>query len=287
MTQFIFLLIFLSMLLDRYVYVRRMKKSNKKTKVLYFSTLVLIYTSMAATRLFHIAEMSDLLWLMFAFFIQGFSKIAYFLVSVWGYLCPRYNNRGGIFDTFGILAALIVLFVISWGSLYVRNHPRIEYVEVQSARLPEAFDGYKIAFFSDLHVGSLPENNKLIEKLVQTLNSSGADMVAFGGDLVNIVPEELDSTRVSLLSSIEPEVYSVLGNHDLGIYRKDPTGQDTEAKVTERMIALQQAMGWTLLENQTTYLYKGGDSISLTGVIFPEVGMNSAKDACKKPGTYL
>lgn len=278
MLYFIFFLIFVCLLLDRYVYVRRLKKSNTIVKALYFSLVTIIYLSLGLVMFFRWIPMSDLLWLMFAFLIQAFSKLAYFLVSVWGYLRPRFNNRGGIFDGLGMLAAWGVILVMAWGTFYVRNTPRIEELVVESDRLPESFDGFKIAFFTDLHVGSLPDNNKLVTKLVENLNNLQADLVLFGGDLVNVLPEEVDESKAELLSKIEAKhgVYSVLGNHDLGIYTsKENSAKDID-RIVDRMLVLQKNMGWKMLENQTIYLNRGADSIALSGIIFPSMGKNSA-----------
>ncbi len=277
MLYFIFFLIFVSALLDRYVYLRELRYWRRITQIIYFSCTTIVCVSLALVCLFQWIPVSELLWLMLAFITQGIAKFVYFLISVWGYLMPRYNNRNGVFDRLAQLGVCVVILVLAWGTFYVRNTPRVVELELQSSRVSEAFDGFKIAFFTDLHVGSLPENNKLIAKLVSRLNAAQVDVVLFGGDLVNVLPEEIDDSKADLLSKIASKegLYWVLGNHDLGIYSKEKSVEGLDS-IVMRMRSRQQSMGWQLLENQTTYFKRGEDSISLSGITFPSMGKNSA-----------
>lgn len=278
MSRLFLLLIFVSLLLDAYIYVRHLRFMCRTVRVAYFAVMALVYMIMAAVRLFDLGDIINTMPVVFVFFLQAFPKITYFILSVWGYLVPKLNNRRGIFDSIAMICAAAVMASMLWGTLYVRHNPRVEELEFESSRLPEAFDGFKVVFFTDLHVGSLPDNNKLIMKLVETINDYDADIVGFGGDLVNHLPEEVDEGKTELLSQIRAKygVYSVLGNHDLGMYGRGSEGGDTPAKVVDRMRDKQKEMGWILLENQTLYIGVDGDSISVSGVTFPAIGMNSA-----------
>jgi uncharacterized protein len=83
-------------------------------------------------------------------------------------------------------------------------------------RLPAAFDGYTIAFLSDLHLGLL-NRESFINRAIAAANQSGADLIACGGDYVHEWPpaREIDNAWRMLRQLQAPDgVIAVLGNHD-------------------------------------------------------------------------
>ncbi len=148
---------------------------------------------------------------------------------------------------------------------------RIERVTLSSDRLPATFDGFRIALFSDLHVGTLPDRKRMLHKLVDTLNSLDADIVINCGDLVNYNADELDSDLVQELSRIESRhgVFAVAGNHDTGIYLRDTSALSREDSF-HCVIEKQEEMGWKPLIDQTTCIGIGSDTIAITGLSFPK-----------------
>lgn len=148
---------------------------------------------------------------------------------------------------------------------------RVERVTVASERLPEAFDGYRVAFFSDVHTGLLAGGDRQLERLVAQLNAVQADLVICGGDLVNNDYRELDSAAVAILSRIEARdgVMGVLGNHDLGIYMRDTVSVSREENI-RRIVAAERAMGWRVLRDSTCCIVRGADTLAVTGLEYPE-----------------
>ena len=165
-----------------------------------------------------------------------------------------------------VLAGLLTLFLL-WGTSLGRTRIRVNRVEICSDRIPEAFDGFRFAQFSDAHVGTLVRPERELTRLADTINALHPDAVFFTGDLVNIRSSELNERTMALLQRIEGPVWSVTGNHDVGTYIRDSIrfpARDEAQRVVER----QRAMGWCVLEDTTVYLHRGADSISLTGISF-------------------
>lgn len=169
----------------------------------------------------------------------------------------------------GAVAAAAVAGVLIYGAAYGRKELTITEVEVYSPRLPQSFDGFRAAIFSDLHIGSLVDAEREIGRLVAAVNSLDADAVFFCGDLINIRHTELDSARMAWLGAIRSRcgIYSVTGNHDTGFYVVDSLALPP-AENRRRLLEKELAMGWQPLEGRSVYIRRGGDSISVTGIPF-------------------
>lgn len=216
-------------------------------------------------------SMRTILWAFFLFFISFFPKFVYLLFSALGGLvCLIRRKRTKVFSRIGMVAALVLFCIMLWSATVGRNRIIIEHVTIESDKIPAAFDGYKIALFTDLHVGNEPANNRFIRNLVKRINSEHPDLVVNAGDLINIQVNELNEQVVSILSSIRATdgVCSVFGNHDLGIYMNRHSSL-TPAENTRQLAEKQRKMGWTVLDNETIYIHRGNDSLSITGVNFP------------------
>ncbi len=167
----------------------------------------------------------------------------------------------------GYVAAMLTALSLVWGAAVGRKALYTNEVAICSERLPAAFDGYRIAHFSDLHLGMLVDTEEEVGALVAQINAAHPDLVCFTGDLVNIRCTELDSLAAALLMQIEAPVVSVLGNHDVGTYIRDSVALPAEVSRRE-LVRRQQAMGWRVLENSSCYLRRDGDSITLSGISF-------------------
>lgn len=167
----------------------------------------------------------------------------------------------------GVAVAALAVGTLLYGAIWGRCALRTEEVEVCSSRLPASFDGLRIAFFSDLHLGALVDTKREVGRLVERINSLDPDLVFFGGDLVNIRHSELDETATRLLRGIQKPVYAVIGNHDVGTYIGDSVALPYAVSY-ERLVAQERAMGWTVLRDTTLYIKRGTDSISLSGFAY-------------------
>lgn len=197
------------------------------------------------------------MWLMWTFQLLVAPRFVYYLFHHFHH--PRA----------GWVAAAVVVGLLLWGTTCGRTRYVIREVEVRSERLPDAFDGMRIAQFSDLHIGTLIHPQQEMERLVRTINTLHPDLIIFNGDLINIRYTELDSAAMGILAGLQAPlgVVSNLGNHDTGVYIKDSLSLPVEVN-TDSLCARQRRMGWRLPDNATEYLVRGGDTISLTGLSF-------------------
>lgn len=163
----------------------------------------------------------------------------------------------------------VALFI--HGMAATRTAYDVRHVILRSDRLPEAFDGYRIVHLSDLHVGSLVRLQKEVAEVVDICNAQEADMVVFSGDLINVRHDELSPEIMNLLGSLRAEdgVFAVTGNHDRGVYVRD-TLTITTAFTTSVVMHAEREAGWHVLDDSSTYIHRGEDSIALTGISFSE-----------------
>ena len=161
----------------------------------------------------------------------------------------------------GLLSLMLPPLVIAYGSVIGRNCFEIKKVYIEFADLPESFDGYRIIHISDLHARSYAKRASRLQKAAQKINSLDADLIAFTGDLITLVPEEIDCIASSLkVLEAKDGVVSVLGNHDYGTYA------DTSGILLQELIDREAALGWDLLLNEHKVLRRDVDSIVVIGV---------------------
>lgn len=170
------------------------------------------------------------------------------------------------FTAAGLVLGVVSFVNVIYGATAGITRFQVKHVTYESERLPEGFDGYRIAQLSDIHIGSWQGRPEAVEKLVKLTNEQQADLIVFTGDLVNQQSHELDSFRPTLSRLQAPDgVYSVLGNHDYGTYYRWKNSRQ-EADNLQYLREQQQAMGWRLLDNSHVILHHRGDSIALIGV---------------------
>ena len=193
-------------------------------------------------------------------------KVLYALCSFIGFLfCRMTRSHRNWGNLVGFLAAIAGMLVMIYGSTLGMNGIRVNEVIYASPSLPKAFEGYRIALFSDLHLGTYGQDTQQVEKMVATVNDLKPDMICFVGDLQNMQPTELDAFQ-SVLSRLQaPDgVFSVLGNHDYPVYIKADFA--TEALNENLIKSKQRSMGWRLLLNERQAIKRGNDSIIVAGM---------------------
>ena len=171
----------------------------------------------------------------------------------------------------GFTVSAVAMAIFIYGAVVTRTDYKINHITLTSNRLPASFDGYRVVQFTDLHLGSLLNPTKESERVVELCNSLDADMVAFCGDLTHIRHSEVTPELTDILSRLKSRdgVYSVLGNHDIGVYVRDSIALPPQEN-TRRVIEAEQQMGWQLLDDATAYITRGEDSISITGISFSQ-----------------
>jgi len=208
-----------------------------------------------------------LMWVIFALCSVYIPKAIFTIVDLlasaprlWGahrLLWLRYSGLG---------VALLAFLLMWWGALVNRYRIRVKEVTVRVHSLPPAFEGFRIAQFSDLHTGSFASDTSFVAKLVDRINACNPDLIVFTGDMVNRSSSEL-RPFVSTLGNLHAHhgVYSILGNHDYGDYNSWPSAQAKRDNLGQ-LIQMQRQMGWQMLNNSACWLRCGSDSIALIGV---------------------
>ncbi len=223
---------------------------------------ILPYIAMAMMRFVETSSMVPMMWLLTIYTLLSFMRFALYV----GILLIK--NRY-IKWTVGLLLCTIVAWVLLVGVVRTRKELTVRSAEIVSERLPQSFDGYRIAFFSDLHIGSMTSAGNMCERLVSKIEALDADLVVFGGDLINARYDELSTGLASVLGSLKAQdgVVAVLGNHDTGVYVRDTVALPIEEN-TRLLVERIERMGWRVVNDETECIVRGGDTITLTGIGF-------------------
>ena len=152
------------------------------------------------------------------------------------------------------LIALILIVLTVW-TLWGNTALEVNEYEVVSDRIPQGFDGFRIAQVSDLHNAEFGEGN---EKLSKLLSETDPNMIVITGDLIDSRHTDIGIALefARQIIKIAP-VYYVSGNH--------------EARVREYVdlrMGLTEA-GVIVLENQKVQISKDSESITLMGIQDP------------------
>lgn len=223
---------------------------------------LLPYIAMAMMWLGNMPTMVPMMWLLTIYTLLSLSRLALYA----GILVIKNRYAKWIV---GVTLCTIVATVLLVGVVHTRKQLTVRSAEIVSERLPQSFDGYRIAFFSDLHIGSLTSAREMCERLVAEINSLDADLVVFGGDLVNARYDELTPELSTILRNLKARdgVVAVLGNHDTGVYVRDTVALPIEEN-TRMLIERIETMGWRVADDESELLMRAGDTITLTGVGF-------------------
>ena len=160
-----------------------------------------------------------------------------------------------------VAAAVLVALVIwiAWGNTALE----LNAYAISSSKLPESFDGYRIAHVSDLHNAEMGKDN---EKLLSMLRDADPDMIAITGDLI-----DSRSTNVEIaLSFIREAVkiapcYYVTGNHEARVNEYGELKAEMEAA---GVIVLEDARAEISLEGKTITLIGANDPSYQTDYLF-------------------
>ena len=209
----------------------------------------------------------NLTWFNIYLFMLGLivvPKVLFVLASLAGRLARRmFRLKRNWGNYAGLLLVLGELYVLFAGSMGGADRLRVNRVTIESADLPAAFDGYRIALFSDAHLGSM--RAELLQRAVDAMNAESPDIIAFAGDLQNMRPQELTRHSAALARlRAKDGVYSVLGNHDYTQYV--PRLPEAQKRRNERLTRdFETSVGWRLLLNDRRIIRRGHDSIVVAG----------------------
>lgn len=168
------------------------------------------------------------------------------------------------------LSAAVFLFLL-YSIFFTRTDYEIKKSEITFNNLPKEFDGYKLAFISDIHVGTMLNASREIEQISRLISNENVDIVLYGGDLVNMHYSELTPEVLEKLSSIRGKeaTLAVLGNHDTGFYLRNEI-ENSYGAHKDSLESLINSTGWSLLRDSTLFIHRNKDSIAITGIDYTD-----------------
>lgn len=207
------------------------------------------------------SSIATLVWVMYGFMLLYMPKLCYTVVSCIDYLR---RPRGSWGSYAGIVVAAVCAISIIYGA-FNRYNIDVKEISLTSDRVPTYFTGYRIVQFSDMHLETL-YSRSYAQEVVDCINHLQPDVILFTGDMVNRKATELLQYN-DILSQLKAHdgIYTVMGNHDYGDFVKwksDTARQENLALLHDTF----KQMGWTQLDNTTSYIHRGNDSIAIIGV---------------------
>ena len=153
-----------------------------------------------------------------------------------------------------IVFVLVILCLGIW-TLWGNIALEVNEYEIVSDRIPQGFDGFRIAQVSDLHNKDFGEGYGQLLTLLSQINP---DIIVVTGDLIDSRQTDLDvALEFAWQAGKIARVYYVSGNHEARV----PEYEDLK-------IGLVKA-GVVILENQKVQITREGESITLMGIDDP------------------
>jgi predicted MPP superfamily phosphohydrolase len=145
------------------------------------------------------------------------------------------------------------VFSVLIGGLIARLRLEVTQNDIVIEKLPEAFDGFKIAQISDLHIGATI-GPKFVKRVVKTINALQVDAVVLTGDIVDGY------------FSRQKDVIALLGEIKAAHARVYMTGNHEYYWGAEPFIAEFKRLGFSVPINSSVAIEKQGAKISIAGV---------------------
>ena len=164
-----------------------------------------------------------------------------------------------------LTVALAVLVIAAIRVIMGNSHVGVTRYEVESSRIPAAFDHFKIAVISDLHNAEFGTDNSHLLKLIEF---EAPDMIAVTGDLIdsNRTDIRIAEEFIDQVVDIAP-CYYVTGNHEAWI--------GAEYQEPEKMLL---DKGVIVLHDETVKLVRDDGSIQIAGLDDPAFSGEAADD---------
>jgi uncharacterized protein len=143
----------------------------------------------------------------------------------------------------------------AYGLLYGRLDVQVTRLRIRLARLPDAFEGFRIAQLSDFHIGPFMTADE-IRRCVTITNRLNPDLVVMTGNYIAWDPSARAEVVQALAGLRAPSgVFGCLGNHE--------TITQTEQSIT-RLFA---ARGIRILRQERAPIQLQGETLMAAGVM--------------------
>jgi predicted MPP superfamily phosphohydrolase len=164
------------------------------------------------------------------------------------------NRRVFLARTSAVVAGAASVSLVGIGAVNALGPPALLQVPVRLRKLDPAFNGFRIAVVSDIHLGPL-SGRAHTEQIVKMINEAAADLVAIVGDVVDGTVDELGSAAEPLRDLHSREgTFFVTGNHEYFV--EDPFSWLREL----------ERLDVQPLRNENTPIRRGAAALNLAGV---------------------
>lgn len=262
------IILLVTLLPDIYMYRRYVKRrlGNVWARIAWWLPTLLITVStigVSLTRDFAPHNLTLFNTYLFITALVVLPKLTFVLCSLAGRLARRMLKlRRNWGNYVGLVLVLAELYILFHGTMVGTDRLNVRQVTIEFDDLPKAFDGYRIAQFTDVHLGSMKD--ELMLRAVTAIDDMRPDLIVFTGDIQNMGPDELPRFAQTLKRlKAKDGVMSVLGNHDYSHY---VNVSPEEALRNERKTRdFETSVGWQLLLNDNRIVRRGSDSIVIAG----------------------
>ncbi|MDA4107511.1 metallophosphoesterase [Mycolicibacterium holsaticum] len=167
---------------------------------------------------------------------------------------PAMNRRVFLARSSAVAAGAVSVGVVGFGVSRALGPPELLQLPMRLRRLDPAFNGFRIAVVSDIHLGPLA-GRAHTERIVEMINGAQPDLVAIVGDLVDGTVAELGPAAEPLRDlNSGAGTFFVTGNHEY--YVADP----------ESWLRELDRLDVHVLRNENTVIRRGSATFGLAGV---------------------
>jgi len=173
-------------------------------------------------------------------------------------------GRRRFLERTAVLVSATPFLAVGYGLLYERQNVEVVRQRVRLARLPKAFDGFRIAQLSDIHLAPFTTAD-YIRRCVAITNGLEPDLIALTGDYICWDPEA-QSEVVRVLAGLRAPhgVFGCMGNHE------------ADVGIEDSITRLFAAQGIRMLRQERAPIRLGDEMLNLIGI---DHGNDLAPDA--------
>ena len=196
-------------------------------------------------------------------------------VAAWAYRKARQSTKGRVaaasssvadpvspgrrhfLEQTAVLISATPFVAAGYGLLHSRLDVEVVRPRIPLARLPKAFDGFRIAQLSDIHISPFTTAD-YIHRCVSITNELRPDLIALTGDYIAWDTEQQGEVVRALAGLRAPfGVFGCLGNHE------------EESGTEESITRLFTAQGIHILRQARAPIVLGGETLNLIGIDEP------------------
>jgi uncharacterized protein len=163
-------------------------------------------------------------------------------------------GRRRFLEQTAVLVSATPFLAAGYGLLYERQNVEVVRQRVRLARLPKAFEGFRIAQLSDIHIGPFT-TAEYIRRCVAITNGLEPDLIALTGDYICWDPEAQGEVVRVLAGLRAPHgVYGCMGNHE------------ADVGIEDSITRLFAAQGIRMLRQERAPIRLGDEMLNLIGI---------------------